>query len=136
MAKTTSFKKIISFAISTALAMLALAVFNSASADLPPGVTQEQIDAAIKDLTLATGQAVTTIEQAGAICDSEKYFTTCAEVGKKHNLYEPAEIKHVDNFISEIKGVVADKLTKCETTECLLEVANELAKKVVAKSPT
>ncbi|MBI2057995.1 MAG: hypothetical protein HYT63_03395 [Candidatus Yanofskybacteria bacterium] len=96
----------------------------------------EQISAALPDLSAATGQQITTHEQAAQVCDSEKYFEICADIGKKYNLYKPEEIRQVDNFVSEIKGNIANQLQSCQTTECLIGVANELAKKLNTKSPT
>ncbi|MBI2677121.1 MAG: hypothetical protein HYX21_04230 [Candidatus Yanofskybacteria bacterium] len=94
----------------------------------------EVVKAALEDLSTATGQKITTNEQAAVLCDEEKYFTTCADIGKKHDLYEPEELKQVDAFVSEIKGNIASQLQSCQTTECLINVANELAQKVNAKS--
>lgn len=102
-----------------------------------PSVLAEETDAAItaalEDLGAAVGQTVSSKDQAVAICDSEKYFEICAKVGREHNLYTSEEVKQVDTFITEIRGALADQLKNCQTTECLLGVANELAKKVSAK---
>ncbi len=79
---------------------------------------------------------MTSVDQASAICDSPQYFETCADVGKEHDLYDTTEIKQVDAFISEVKGQVVQQLQGCQTTECLINVANDLAKKIAAKTPT
>ena len=85
------------------------------------------------DLSAATGQQITTHEQAAQVCDSEKYFEICADIGKKYDLYKPEEIKQVDDFVSEIRGSIAGQLQSCQTTECLIGVANELANKLNTK---
>src|SRR3989338_4761316 len=83
----------------------------------------EVIEAALQDLSASTGQEITTKEQAAVLCDSEKYFSTCADIGKKHDLYQSEELKQVDAFVSEIKGNIASQLQSCQTTECLINVA-------------
>lgn len=94
-----------------------------------------EFSAALQDLSRATGQQVTTKDQAIALCDSEKYFTSCAEVGKKYHLYSSEEVKQVDVFVSELKGKIQEELQSCQTTECLIGVANKLSQKVSAKNP-
>src|SRR3989344_2780632 len=98
-------------------------------------VQAASIDDALKDLGQATGESITTQEQAGEVCDSEKYFTVCAEIGKKYSLYSQAEVKQVDSLVSEIKGQIESELKRCQTTECLIEVAQKLSQKVSAKNP-
>ncbi len=94
--------------------------------------SREQIASALNDLSQATGQAVTSEAQAKAVCDSEKFLTVCAEIGKRHNLYQPEEVKQVDSFLQEIKGKIAQDLQSCQNVECLIGVANNLAKKISA----
>ena len=65
------------------------------------------IEADLQDLSASTVQEITTKEQAVVLCDEEKYFSTCAAIGKKHDLYQPEELKQVDAFVSEIKGNIA-----------------------------
>ena len=103
---------------------------------LAPSVTQEQINSAMKELSAATGQPVTTQEQAKAVCDQEKYFESCAGIGKKYGLYKADEVKQVDSLLSELKGRLTEDIKKCNDTQCLINVANQLAKKVTAKDPT
>ncbi len=97
---------------------------------------EEDISAALHDLSSALGQDITNKEQAVIACDAEKNFETCAEIGKKHDLYQPEEIAQVNTVLDEIKGEVATKLQTCQSIECLVGVANELAQKVNAKNPT
>src|SRR3989344_5525730 len=119
-----------------AAGFLLSAVFVSTQAyAAEEGVTPapEVIEAALQDLSASTGQEITTKEQAAVLCDSEKYFSTCADIGKKHDLYQPEELKQVDAFVSEIRGSIASQLQSCQTTECLIGVANELANKLNTK---
>src|SRR3989344_371351 len=95
--------------------------------------TEDQFKLAFDDLSDATGQDVENKEQAIVVCDQEKYFEICANIGKKHSLYKAEEIKQVDEFVSEIKGKVSQDLQNCQNTECLINVANELAKKLSGK---
>lgn len=132
--KTESYCKNLIFLSVLAAGFLFSAVFVSvyaAEGDATPA--PEQISAALEDLSAATGQTIGTKEAAAEVCDSEKYFTVCADIGKNHDLYEEEEIKQVDEFISEIKGNIADQLQSCQTTECLISVANELANKLNTK---
>src|SRR3989344_374207 len=87
--------------------------------------TTEELQAAISDLSKTTGVAVTTEAEAGALCDQEQYLAICAEVGKRHNLYEQSEIKEVDTLLEELKGKTTEDLQKCESVECLGPVAND-----------
>lgn len=98
--------------------------------------TDDQFKSAFNDLSETTGQTVDNKEQAVAVCDQEKYFEVCASVGKEHSLYQPEELKQVDAFVNEIKGAVSQQLQSCQTTECLISVANELAKKLSTKDKT
>ena len=51
---------------------------------------------------LVTGENITTKAQAGEICDAEKDFTTCAEIGKKYSLYNKEEVKQVNSVINTL----------------------------------
>src|SRR3989344_1992209 len=97
---------------------------------------KEEIQAAIKELGSATGQTVTSEDQAKTLCNQEKYLDVCADIGKKHNLYTSEEIKHVDDFLSEVKGKILDDIKNCTSEECLVKVASELAVKIKTKNPT
>lgn len=94
------------------------------------------LEPALQDLSAAIGQPVATKDEAKAVCDQERYLVACADIGKKYNLYEPQELTHVEAFIAEVKGKVAEQLSACRDADCLLGVAKELAEKVSAKSPT
>ena len=97
---------------------------------------ETQIEAAIKDLSVATGQSISSEEQARTFCNQEQNLDVCADIGKKHALYEAEELKKVDNFLSEIKGKILDDIKNCSDEECLGRVASELAKKLQAKNST
>lgn len=102
------------------------------AANLP---IENSISAALQDLSAATGQTITTKEQAAEICDQEKYFVTCAQIGKKYQLYKKDEVKDVDAFLNEIKGQIAEELAQCQDPECLVSVAQEFANKLAQKDP-
>lgn len=91
--------------------------------------------AVFDDLSKLTGQEVTRVEQAKAICDVEQFITECAEIGKKYNLYTADEQKQVDSVLSELKGKVVEDLKKCSTEECLVNVASQLAKNFASRNP-
>src|SRR3989344_6745121 len=74
---------------------------------------EAQIEAAIKDLSAVTGQNITSEEQAKTFCNQEQYFDVCADIGKKHNLYEAEEIKKVDDFLLEVKGKILADIKNC-----------------------
>ena len=97
---------------------------------------EAQIEAAIEDLSAATGQDFTSEEQAQEFCNQEKYFDICAEIGKKHGLYEAEEIKQVDDFLAEVKGKILADIKNCADETCLIKVAGELAQKIQTKNPT
>src|SRR3990167_5249453 len=101
------------------------------------GAAEEaQIKDAIKELRSVTGQAVTSEDQAKALCNQEQYLDVCADIGKKYDLYTPEEIKSVDDFLVEVKGKILDDIKKCNSEECLVRVAGELAQKIKTKNPT
>src|SRR3989338_1260271 len=96
---------------------------------------EAQLDAAVKDLITATGQQLTSHEEAKALCNQEQYFDICAEVGKRHGLYTEEEKKQVDSFLAEVKGTILADIKSCTTEECLVMVAGELAQKIQKKNP-
>ena len=97
---------------------------------------EAQVQAAIKDLSSVTGQTIASEEEARNLCNLEQYLDVCADVGKKHDLYTPEEEKHVDDFLTEIKGKILEDIKSCSDDECLIKVANELAAKIKTKNPT
>ena len=97
---------------------------------------EAQIEAAIKDLSASTGQSISSEEQARTFCNQEQNLDVCADIGKKHALYEAEELKKEDNFLAEIKGKILDDIKNCSDEECLGRVASELAKKLQAKNST
>src|SRR3989344_4672665 len=101
------------------------------------GAAEEaQIQAAIKDLNSTTGQNITSQVQAQALCNQEQYLDTCADIGKKHELYTPDQVKQVDDFLNEVKGKILNDIKTCSDEECLVRVAGELAQKLKSKNST
>src|SRR3989338_3822064 len=101
------------------------------------GAAEEaQIQAAIKDLNSTTGQNITSEVQAQALCNQEQYLDTCADIGKKHELYTPDQVKQVDDFLNEVKGKILNDIKTCSDEECLVRVAGELAQKLKSKNST
>src|SRR3989338_6074077 len=96
---------------------------------------QEQVDAAIADLSELYGQPITSVDQAKAICNIEQYLGDCAEIGKRHDLFDANEIKSVDAVLSELKGKIIDDLKNCADETCLVSVASQLAKRLADKAP-
>ena len=103
---------------------------------LASAAEEAQIQAAIEDLSSTTGQDITSQVQAQALCNQEQYLDTCADIGKKHELYTPDQVKQVDNFLSEVKGKILNDIKTCSDEECLVRVAGELAQKLQAKNST
>src|SRR3989344_3279806 len=111
---------------------LFLALFSFALAQsIGGGETQ----AALEELGAKTGVEVKTEEDAKNVCNQEKYFSVCIDIGKKYNLYDEARRQRVDEFLEEAKDEIVGELRSCRTEECLLEVAKNLAKKIVKNKP-
>src|SRR3989344_7303340 len=91
---------------------------------------EAQVKAAIEDLSSTTGQTISSEEEAKNLCNLEQYLDVCADVGKEHDLYTPEEERHVDDFLTEIKGKILEDIKSCPDDECLIRVANELAAKI------
>ena len=90
--------------------------------------------AVFDDLSKLTGQEITRLEQAKAVCNVEQFITGCAEIGKKYGLYTADEQKQVDSVLSELKGKIVEDLQKCSTEECLIKVADQLARSFSSKN--
>lgn len=103
--------------------------------DLPEGVTQEQIDGALEDLSALYGSPVVRTDQAKAICNQEEYFLACAEIGQEHELFDDARAEQVDTLVDELKGDVVAKMTQCTDVECLIGVATALAQQLSKSNP-
>src|SRR3989344_1681401 len=103
---------------------------------LAQAAEEAQVQAAIEELNSATGQNITSQDQAEALCNREQYLDTCAEIGKKHNLYTSEQVKQVDAFLSEVKGKILNDIKTCQDEGCLIRVANELAQKLKSKNST
>ncbi|MDP3792303.1 MAG: hypothetical protein Q8Q89_01095 [bacterium] len=94
------------------------------------------IQSAIQELEAIVGQDITTEDQAIEVCNQEEYWNSCAEIGKKYDLYTSEEAAQVDDFLNEVKGKILDDIKSCRDEECLIRVANELAEKIKVKNPT
>jgi hypothetical protein len=94
-----------------------------------------QFRSAFQDLSRITGQAVSTKAQAKALCNQEKYLTECAEIGKRHGLFNTQRVKQVDAVLEEFKGKAVEDLKKCQSAECLVGVANELSSRLAKSAP-
>src|SRR3989338_2654690 len=117
--------------------LLASAFLFSFIAQAQTDTDQEaKVEAAIEDLSAVTGQEITSEDQAKDICNQEQYMDICADIGKKHDLYTPEEEEQVNDFLTEVKGKILDDIKSCPDEECLIRVANELAKKIQIKNPT
>ena len=137
MNKEDSFYKILLYFM-TAVMLLVPAVFVSAqeAGGLPARVTQEQIDAALLDLSSSVGQPIGSVEEAKIICRDERFLDDCARIGSTHNLYRPEEKRQVDAMLSEFTGTIVKDLEACINEECLITVANRLAQRVAARNPS
>src|SRR3989338_10455398 len=82
----------------------------SAQTALPEEVTEEQLDAALLDLSAVYGAPVVRLDQAKAICNEEQYIVDCATIGKKHDLFSDERTKQVDTLLVEFKGDAVEKL--------------------------
>ena len=97
---------------------------------------EARITSALKDLGTIYGQPVETVAEAQKICDTEKFLSDCAEIGKKYDLYTAEEEKKVDVILENIKTVGINDLKQCTTDECLIAVAKRLASEIGKKNPT
>mgnify|MGYP001610870486 CR=1 FL=1 len=133
MNKKYSFSPIGFIVLMMAVLISLAAVFSFVQAELAEGVTQEQVDAALKDLSQVYGQEVTNQAQAKDICNMDKYLADCAEIGKAHDLFSVEQTAQVNTILDEIKGQVADQIKSCQSIECLVGVAEGLALKISRK---
>ncbi len=124
------------FFILLCIGFFAVATHVFAQTELPQGVTQEQIDAALADISAVYGSPVVRADQAKAICNQEQYFFACAEIGKKHGLFDTERIKQVNTLVNQLRGDVIVKLTQCTDVDCLVGVASSLARKLNKENPT
>ncbi|MBI5140291.1 MAG: hypothetical protein HZA94_02490 [Candidatus Vogelbacteria bacterium] len=122
--------KIIIFAIS--LVAITSLSFN---VGLPVMAAEDDSSQALAELSSIVGQEIKDKVSAKEVCNQEKNFVSCAEIGKKYKLYKTEQIKEVDAVLGELKGNIADELKGCADEACLVGVANKLASKLVAKNP-
>ena len=114
---------------------LALFIAPFASAQtLPEGTSQEQIDAALTDLSTVYGSPVVRIDQAKAICNQEQYFVECAEIGQKHDLFTEERAEQVDALLDELQGEAINELKQCSDVACLVEAATAIARRLSANN--
>src|SRR3989344_6266412 len=98
------------------LAFIAVTVFFATTAfaqTLPAGVSQEQMDAALEDLSAVYASPVVRTDQAKAICNQEQYVVECARIGKKHGLYPKEREQQVDVVLYTMKGTIVERLKQC-----------------------
>lgn len=119
----------------TALA-LGLAGVAFAQTALPEGVTDAQMDSALKDLSAMYGAQIVRLDQAKAVCNEERYVVDCAEIGKKHNLFSSDRAKQVGALLAEFKGDAIEKMKACEDVACLVDVAASIASRLNSGNPS
>ncbi|MBI4119874.1 MAG: hypothetical protein HY454_00195, partial [Parcubacteria group bacterium] len=107
---------------------------QTTSSSLSNGAAADQIDGAIKELSAIYGQPIAGTAEAKAICNLEKYFADCAEIGKKYNLYAADELKKIEPLLQELKGDIINDLKKCADESCLIKVAQKLSGQLSAKN--
>ncbi|MEK7135803.1 MAG: hypothetical protein AAB831_01430, partial [Patescibacteria group bacterium] len=123
-------------ALAWAIGVFGMAGVALAQTALPDGVTEEQMNAAFKDLSVVYGAPVVRLDQAKAICNEEKYVTDCAQIGKKHDLFSDERTKQVDTLLTEFKGEAVEKLKQCSDAACLVEVATSIARRLNSGNPS
>ena len=99
-------------------------------------VSQETMDAALSELSDLYGSPVVRPDQARAICNEEQYMVECAQIGKKYGLFPKERELEVDALLIEFKGKVVQELKQCGSTECLIELATQIARQLSGKNPT
>src|SRR3989344_2106984 len=122
-----------------ALALLTAVILltgSGAFAQTLEGVSQEQIDAAFRDLSEVYGSPVVRVDQARAICNEEQYMFECAEIGKRHGLFPKEREKEVEAILDELKGQGVEELKSCGSTACIIEVATKIARDLSAENPS
>ncbi|MEK7144356.1 MAG: hypothetical protein AAB794_00630 [Patescibacteria group bacterium] len=124
------------FAVAGIIGALGIASVAFAQTTLPEGVTEKQMNSALKDLSEVYGAPIVRVDQAKAICNEEQYVTECAQIGKKHDLFSDERAKQVDTLLNELKGDVVEKLKKCDDIACLVDVANSIAGRLNSQNPT
>jgi len=104
-------------------------------AQTPAPDATTRFTSAFADLAQLTGQQITSKDQAKAFCNQERYMADCAEIGKRHGLYKPEQIKDVDTMLAEIKGQVVEELKRCADAACIVGVAQGVAQRFNQKNP-
>src|SRR3989344_1800923 len=117
------------------VALLLVAATAFAQTALPEGVSQEQIDGALSDLSEVYGSPVVRVDQAKAICNEEQYLEDCAKIGQKHELFSEDRSEQVDAVLVELKGDSIEKLKQCSDVACLVEVASSIAGRLNKEHP-
>src|SRR3989344_4451852 len=124
--------------LSSAGVILAFGVAGIAFAQttLPEGVTDMQMNSALKDLSAIYGAPVVRLDQAKAICNEERYVVDCAEIGKKNDLFPDDRSKQVDTLLTEFRGQIVEKMKQCENATCLVDVATSIASRLSSSNPS
>src|SRR3989338_8416744 len=124
--------------LAAAVAIVAFGIAGTAFAQtaLPEGVTDAQMNSALKDLSAVYGAPVVRIDQAKAICNDEQYVVNCAEIGKKYDLFSDDRAKQVDTLLTEFKGEVVEKMKQCDSAACLVDVAASIASRLNSGNPS
>lgn len=112
-----------------------LLAWGAADASARTDVPDARSRAAFQDLSRVSGQVVSTKAQAKSLCNQEKYLADCAEIGKRHSLYTAERAKQVDAVLEEFKGKAVEDLKKCQSAECLVSVANDVASRLSKSAP-
>lgn len=110
-------------------------ILSLSVATLTAAQTKENKSAAIKEIGDKIGVNITSENQAREICSQERYLTLCAEIGKKHSLYNDDKVKDVDAVLEQLKGQVVEDLKNCATTECFVNVADKISKQIAVQKP-
>src|SRR3989344_5339883 len=118
------------------LAVLLLAAQFASADTLPAGVSQAQMDAAMRELSSLYGSPVVRTDQAKAICNQEKYLVECAEIGRRNGLFPKERAAKVDALLDNLKGEMVGKLKACDSVECLVDVARSMSQNLSASNPT
>ena len=123
------------FSLGPLIAIFLLGASSAFAQTLLPGVSQEQMDAALAELSELYGSPVVRVDQAKAICNEEQYVVECAKIGKKYGLYPKERARQVDAVLAQLKGNIVEKLKACDSVECLIEVASSIAKSISKSDP-
>lgn len=112
-----------------------LVIIGVAGVSARTDASEARFRAAFQDISRVSGQVVSTKAQAKSLCNQEKHLADCAEIGKRHSLYTAERAKQVDAVLEEFKGKAVEDLKKCQSAECLVSVANDVASRLSKSAP-